>query len=182
MAPSKRSKLADAGAPGELQIIEQFGRPLGIQDSATLKLLQTASRHVVFTTPVARGRSEVRYGGVAEVLLTTRQPLLDTARLLLSLGCRPDAIIARRRVGRDADDMRATLGVAARYTVDETKTIFAKWKPYCWSAVPAADAIGEKSATGAAQPAETSGELDRRQANRIQPDCLARTDIKLRQY
>jgi putative DNA primase/helicase len=104
MAPSKRSKPAGAGAPSELQIIEQFGRPLGIQDSATLRLLQTASRHVVFTNPVARGRSEVRYEGVAEILLTTRQPLLDTARLLLSIGCRPDAIIARRRVGGDADD------------------------------------------------------------------------------
>jgi hypothetical protein len=105
MSPPERSKPAGAGSPSELQIIEQFGRPLAIQDSATLKLLQTASRHVIFTSPVARGRSEVRYEGVVEVLMVTRQPLLDTARLLLSLGCRPDAIIARRRGGRDADDI-----------------------------------------------------------------------------
>jgi hypothetical protein len=176
MAPSKRSKPAGAGAQGELQIIEQFGPPLGIQDSADLQLLQTASRHVVFTTPVARGRSEVRYQGMAKVLLTTRQPLLDTARLLLSLGCRPDAIIARRRVGGDADDMRATLGVAARYTVDETKTVFAKWKPLCRSAVPAADALKRSPAVGVAPAVKSSGQRTRRRTNHVQPEYPNPTD------
>jgi hypothetical protein len=171
MAPSKRSKPAGAGAPSELQIIEQFGRPLGIQDSATLRLLQTACRHVLFTSPVARGRSEVRYEGAAEVLLTTRQPLLDTARLLLSIGCRPDAIIARRRVGSDADDMRATLGIAARYTVDETKTLFAKWKPFCLSAGPATDAISSESAGEVAPIVKSSQGLDRRRADYVTPEC-----------
>jgi hypothetical protein len=176
MSPRKRSELAVVLATSEPQFIEQFGPLLGIHDSAALRCLQTASLHVVFTIPVARGRSEVRYQGMSEVLLTTGQPLLDTARLLLSLGCRPDAIIARRRVGADADDMRAPLSVAARYTVDETKTVFAKWKPFCQSAVPARDAARGSAASGVAPTAELSQRRDRRHENQVQPDCLDPTD------
>jgi hypothetical protein len=166
MVTSKRAKPAAAGAVSELQIIERFGRRLGIQDSFTLELLQTAPRHLVFTSPVARGRSEVRYDGVAEVLSVSRQPLLDTARLLLSLGCKPDAIIARRRVGADTDDMRAPLVVAAKYTVDETKTVFAKWKPFCQSAASQTDVITRTPAGEVAPTAKSSGDQDRRRANR----------------
>jgi hypothetical protein len=97
MAASKRSKLAAAGTVSELQIIEQFGRPLAIRDNAALQILQTASRHVIFVTSIGRGRSEVQYEEANEVLLVSRQPLLDTARLLIRIGCRPDAIIAMRR-------------------------------------------------------------------------------------
>lgn len=169
MATSKGSKLAAVGAASELQIIEQFGRPLGIQDSATLRLLQTACRHVVFTNPVARGKSEVRYEGVAEVLFVTRQPLLKTARLLLKLGCRPDAIIARRRVGRDADDMRAKLGVAARYTVDEAKTVFAIWKPFWQSTVRATTAESGGPADVVSRPDKSSRKRHRRRRSRGKP-------------
>jgi hypothetical protein len=170
VAPSKRSKPAGASAPSELQIIEQFGRPLGIQDIATLRLLQTASRHVVFTRSVARGRSEVRYECVAHVLLTTRQPLLDTARLLLKVGCRTDAIIARRRLGGNADDMRAALGVAARLTVDETRTLFVTWKPFCQAAVQATEAVSGVSGGRVTPTGKSSGQRGRRRANRVQPE------------
>ena len=133
-------KPAVAGATDGLRIIEQFGRPLAIQDNAELQVLQTASKHVIFVAPLGPGRSEVRYGGASVVLLVSRQPLLATARLLLGLGCRSEAIITMRRRPSTGDDLLAPLGVAARYTVDDTKTVFAKWKPFCRSAVPATDA------------------------------------------
>lgn len=171
MATLRRSKPAAAIAASELQIVEQFGRRLGIKDSAALRVLQTRSRHVIFTKPVGRGRSEVRYEGALDVLLVTRQPLLDTARLLLSLDCRLDAIIARRRFGADADDMRAQLGVAARYTVDESKTNFAKWKPFSQSAVHATDAAKQTAAAEVDQMAESSAVRDCPHANQVEAEA-----------
>jgi hypothetical protein len=126
VAPQKRPKLAVADATGELHTIEQFGRPLGIKNNSDLADLQIGSKHVIFIAPLKRGRFEVRYGEARDVLLVSRQPLLDTARLLIRVGCRPDAIIAMRRRTSISDDLRAPLGVAAKYTVDETKTVFAK--------------------------------------------------------
>ena len=135
MPLEKRMKPAVASATGGLHIVEQFGRPLGIQDIAALDALQSIRKHVIFVTPIGRGRYEVRYGDATETLLTSRQPLLDAARLLLALGCKPDAQIVMRRRASQSDDLRAQLCVAARYTVDESKTAFAIWKPFSRSAV-----------------------------------------------
>jgi hypothetical protein len=175
MVTSKRLEPAAVTTASELQIIEQFGLVLGIQDIAALKALRAADQHTIFTNPVSRGRAVVRYETATEVLLVSRQPLLDTARLLLSLGCKPDAVIARRRAGGDADDMRAPIGAAAQCTVDETRTVFAKWKPFCPSAGPATDAAKAKSAGGVASRVETIPEKGRRPAN-----CLDNSDKERR--
>jgi hypothetical protein len=168
-----RSKPAVAKAANELQIIEQFGRPLAIQDNAALQVLQTATRHIIFITPVGRGRFEVHYGKGSEVLLVSRQPLLDTARVLIRVGCRPDAIIAMRRQTSISDDLRAPLGIAAKLTVDETRTVFAKWKPFSQSAVFPANAGTVNTAHDVAATQESSEGRDRRQINADPPACIA---------
>ena len=166
MPPFKRLKPTVAGATGELQIIEQFGRPLGIQDIASLNALQSASRHLIITTPheTRPGKSQVNLHGCEHRLLVSRQPLLDTARLLLAIGCRPDAIIARRRLSSTEDDMWAPLYVAAKLTVDETNgTVFAKWKPFSRSAVRRVGASASYPAIGGVPNPKSDGRPDRRE-------------------
>ena len=134
----RKSKLkpAAAGTADGLQIIERFGRLLSIKDMPGLDAWQTAPLHVIYVEPVGRGQFAVRCEDNNEdVLLISRQPLLDSARELLWLGCDPNAKIAMRRRGSDRDDLIGIIGVAAKYTVDETKTIFVKWKPFPRSAV-----------------------------------------------
>jgi hypothetical protein len=176
VAPQKRPKLAVADATGELHTIEQFGRPLGIKNNSDLADLQIGSKHVIFIAPLKRGRFEVRYGEARDVLLVSRQPLLDTARLLIRVGCRPDAIIAMRRRTSISDDLRAPLGVAAKYTVDETKTVFAKWKPFSQSAVVRVDAPTRKSVTDTAATTNSSGKRGRRRADHAEPENLGPID------
>jgi hypothetical protein len=72
------------------QIVDRYRSLLGLADTEELELLRRKSRHVIFTRPTSRGRSEVWYETSAQVLLVSRQPLLDMARLLLSLGCSAD--------------------------------------------------------------------------------------------
>lgn len=136
MAAIKRPKLTAANAAGELQVIEQFGRRLGVNNIAALKILQTAVRHCVIIAP-RRGRpgkAEARLQDQAEILLVSRQPLLDCARILLAIGCSPDSTIATRRPRSGEDDMRAVLSAAAKLTVDETNgTVFSNWKPWITS-------------------------------------------------
>lgn len=52
---------------------------------------------------------------------SSRRPFLDAARVLIAAG--------GWRPGATAFALRARLGIAAGLTVDETKTVFAKWKP-----------------------------------------------------
>ena len=68
------------------------------------------------------------------LLASSRQPLLDGARALLAEGCQPDTLLIMRRAD-GVDALRARAGDAARLTVDETRTSFARWKPFFRSAV-----------------------------------------------
>jgi hypothetical protein len=133
MTSPKRSKPAIGGTTGGLRNGEQLELPLDPIHRTALEIPQNASCHVIYVSPAGHGRSEVRYADRA--LCVSRQPLLDAARLLLALGCNPKAIIAQRRIGSNKDDLWAPLGVAAQYTVDEYRTIFARWKPFPQSAV-----------------------------------------------
>jgi hypothetical protein len=130
-----------------LQVIERFGQLLGINDSSELDAWQTSPRYTIYVEPTRKGRYLVRYQDqIEDVLLISRQPLLDCARLLLDQGANPSAVIAMRRRGKDRDDLYGPITVAAKLTVDETKTIFAKWKPFPESAVHASEASSEASA------------------------------------
>jgi hypothetical protein len=72
--------------------------------------------------------------------------------------------------------MRATLDVAARHTVDEAKTRFAMWKPFCQSAVQATEAVSEVSGGQVVPTGKSSGQRGRRRANRVQPEYPNPTD------
>jgi hypothetical protein len=131
-----------------LHLIEHFGPLLGISDNVGLQKWQALPRYTIFVEARERGRYDVRYQDQNEnVLIISRQPLLDCARLFMSLGANPRAIIAMRRRGKDRDDLYGPIVVAAKLTVDETKTIFASWKPFPQSAVQATEASANAPAT-----------------------------------
>ena len=73
---------------------------------------------------------------------SSRQPFLDAARVLVGEGHDPGMVISMRHGGSAVDALRAKLGVAARLTVNEPATRFARWKPHPgWSAeIPPAGA------------------------------------------
>ena len=158
----RKSKLKPvaAGTADGLQIIERFGRLLEIKDMPSLDAWQTAPLHVIYVEPVGRGQFAVRCDDkIEDVLLISRQPLLDSARELLWLGCDPSAKIIMRRRGSDRDDLIGIIGHAAKYTVDETKTIFVKWKPFPGSAVKPPSASAAASPSGVAPARKTLHEI-----------------------
>jgi hypothetical protein len=162
----KQKPVAAETAHG-LQKIERLGQLLGINDTSGVRAWQTASRYTIFIEAGDKGRYSVRHQDQSErVLLVSRQPLLDCARLFLSLGANPRATIAMRRRGKDRDDLYGPIAVAAKLTVDETKTIFAKWKPFPQSA--AQPESGEKlsPSSDAGSQVEISKRSDRRRPNR----------------
>jgi hypothetical protein len=112
-----------------------------------------------------KGRFLVRYHEQNEdVLLISRQPLLDSAMLFLSLGCDPGATIVMRRRGSSRDDLRGTISVAAKLAVDETETIFAKWKPFPEAPVTPPSTSEGTPASRVAFEVRSRGRLDRRTA------------------
>jgi hypothetical protein len=74
---------------------------------------------------------------------------LDAARVLIAAGYDPDSWLEGWRPGATAFALRARLGIAAGLTVDETKTVFAKWKPFSSSAVASSIDHSEIPATAA---------------------------------
>jgi hypothetical protein len=163
MAISKQPKPAAAVAASGLQIIERLGQLLTINDTSGVHAWQTESRYTIFIEAGEKGRYSVRHQDQsAQVLLVSRQPLLDCARLFLSLGANPRATIAMRRRGKDRDDLHGPIAVAAKLTVDETKTIFAKWKPFPQSAVQPESEEKLKPSTDAGSQVKISSRSDRR--------------------
>src|SRR5437763_8033347 len=73
------------------------------------------------------GRFDALVDGL--VLLTSAQPLCDSARILIAKGCNPDSFLIMRRDGRKNWDLRATLKVAAALTVSANDTTFRQWRP-----------------------------------------------------
>jgi len=78
---------------------------------------------------------------------------LDAARVLIAAGYDPDSWLEGWRPGATAFALRARLGIAAGLTVDETRTVFAPWKPFSPSAVaPSIRRSEEAAITLAAAP------------------------------
>jgi hypothetical protein len=75
------------------------------------------------------GLFEARVGG--RPLCTSRQPMLDAARVLVAEGLDPDTAITMRHAGSAAAGLSARLGVAARFTVreGERRPGFGVWMP-----------------------------------------------------
>jgi hypothetical protein len=81
------------------------------------------------------GQFEARLDG--KLICISRQPLLDSARVLTAEGVDPATTIRMRHDGATHDAMRATVGPAAKLTVEENERVgprFARWKPFPRSA------------------------------------------------
>jgi hypothetical protein len=83
-----------------------------------------------------RGRFTARLGDRV-ILKSSRQPLLDAARILAE-GVAPSTRIAMRHAGANHVALRSTVGTAARLTVAERNKgngpVFEPWKPRPFSA------------------------------------------------
>lgn len=79
---------------------------------------------------LGRGRFEARLGGRV-ILKSSRQPLLDAARVFLAEGVPPDTRIAMRHEDSPHVALSSSIGAAAKLTVKETtsdgRTIFTRW-------------------------------------------------------
>jgi hypothetical protein len=83
----------------------------------------------IITTPSRCGRYTAWLGD--RVLAHSRQPFLDAARELIALGCDPSAILLLRHAGSATVALRATVGGAARLTVDEDpRPRFRRWRAW----------------------------------------------------
>ena len=88
----------------------------------------------LFVTPKPADKYAVHVGDDCRlVCASSRQPLLDAARFLLSEGLDPSTLLVMRR-SDGIDALRGKVGSAARLTVDERKTCFARWRPFSQSA------------------------------------------------
>lgn len=67
-------------------------------------------------------------------LCTSRQPFLDSARVLLSEGFDPQTLLSMRHEGgKSLDGLTCTLQEASKWRVEEGQTDgprFVKWKPF----------------------------------------------------
>jgi len=102
-----------------------------------------------------RGQSSASLPDGTVLVASSRQPFLDAARVLITAAYHPDSWLEGWRPGSTGFALRARLGIAAGLTVDETKTVFAKWKPFSSSAVASSIDHSEIPATtlAAAPPA-----------------------------
>jgi hypothetical protein len=74
----------------------------------------------------------------------------------MSAGYNPDTMLFGRK-GSASWSLRARLGRAAQWTVDEAKTSFARWKPFSQSSVASSMRLSAGPATAlAANPKEVS--------------------------
>jgi hypothetical protein len=72
------------------------------------------------------GLFEAKLNG--RLICRSRQPLLDSARKLLAEGYDPKTTLVLRYVGSEVDAMTATIGAAAKLTVNERGPYFYKWE------------------------------------------------------
>lgn len=92
--------------------------------------------------PAMLGAKGQRYAAALDgrVLCTSRQPLFDAARVLLSEGAPPDAVLAARHVGTPTIAMRSTVGEAAQWAIEERNRGGLRrlpWRPYSVAGGPA---------------------------------------------
>jgi hypothetical protein len=88
------------------------------------------SRHIRSNGKPHRSDFDCHIDGRA-FLCTSRQPFLEAARALIAMGFRPDVVLVMRHAGSRVVALRASIGVAARLTIDEHNgTRFAPWKPF----------------------------------------------------
>ena len=124
--------------------------------TAAQKALAAANRIITMLKPGRRpGQSSASLPDDTVLVQASRQPFLEAARVLLNLGYPPETWIEGWRSGATEFALHARLGTAAGLTVDETKTVFAKWKPFPSSAVASSMRSSEMGAITPAEGIET---------------------------
>ena len=124
--------------------------------TAAQKALADANRVIIMLKPGRRaGQSSASLPDGTVLVQASRQPFLEAARFLLNLGYPPETWIEGWRSGATEFALRARLGTAAGLTVDETKTVFAKWKPFLSSAVASPVRYSDGAATSLAESGKT---------------------------
>lgn len=92
---------------------------------------------VIFVKPARRANGQIRPGiyaarleGDREPIVTSSQPFLDAARVLLARNCAADACLVMRWENHAADALSAPLVVAARLAVREEPVGFVKFRQF----------------------------------------------------
>ena len=92
--------------------------PTGGRDPSPLRATPGTLTIVLTPVPSRPGRYAAALG--SEELCRSRQPLYDSARVLLARGVPPGTVIEARHAGSAIIGMRSTLGDAAQWSVEET--------------------------------------------------------------
>jgi len=90
-------------------------------DAVTIIVEEKKPRHGRFVTMLADG---------SVILPSSRQPLLDAARVLLALGCDPEQRLVMRHQGSSINAMSGKIGELAKLAVRETITEGPHFVPY----------------------------------------------------
>ena len=87
---------------------------------------------VIAETSQRRGKFSAHLPDGRELLSSSRQPLLDAARVLLAEGIPPETPIAMQHKGSATIALSSTVGEAAKLTVKERPNgpKFSKWEPF----------------------------------------------------
>lgn len=86
---------------------------------------------VIEIEPVGKGKFTARLLPHRRGLLTSRQPFLNSCRLLLARGLAgPKDRVVMRYAGSNDDALRSTVGAAAKLAVNEAGPRFCAWNPY----------------------------------------------------
>jgi hypothetical protein len=121
----------------------------------------------IYWEPVdRRGRYRIELAD-GTVLAVSRQPFLDAARALISAGYSPGIVLFGWRKGSAIWSLRGRLGEAAKLTVDETKTCFARWKPFSSSAVEAQARSFDEGAVSPARAASSASASSQSRQNSV---------------
>jgi hypothetical protein len=123
--------VADIFAQLQLSTDRNDQKPLPGKAACTPRIVLTV------TPDREPGRYRAHIETEPKPLCVSRQPFLDGARKLLARGHDPRTVLVMRWAGSKDWALRGPLGVAGKLTVDEHHGVFAKWKPYFHSAVPA---------------------------------------------
>jgi hypothetical protein len=77
-----------------------------------------------------RGRFRAEIAGRV-IVASSKQPVLDGARVLISEGYAPDIVLEMWHANATAFALRSTIGAAGKLTVDDSGTPrFRRWKPF----------------------------------------------------
>ena len=109
---------------------------------------------VILTAANQRGRSKASVLDGTILISSSRQAFLDSARALIRAGYDPDNWLEAWRVDSTEFVLRARLRTAALLTIDDRRTILARWKPFSPSAVALSIRQNARPLPDPAQPPE----------------------------